>query len=235
MYQGGTMIKTYIEEKLQLSFEDDKILIQAFTHSSYANENKLSALEHNERLEFLGDAVVEVVISDYLFHNFLQWPEGKLTRLRAQLVCEQMLSTLAKDCGFDKLVLLGKGEENSGGRNRPALLCDVFEAFVGALYLLKGIEVARAFVLSQIIPKIQEQQETLFMDYKTLLQEELQKNGNVSIRYDIIREEGLAHDKIFESTVSLNGKVIGQGIGKNKKEAQQQAARNACHQKGFYK
>lgn len=229
------MIKTYIEEKLQLSFDDDKVLIQAFTHSSYANENKQSDLEHNERLEFLGDAVVEVVVSDYLFHNFLQWPEGKLTRLRAQLVCEQMLSTLAKDCGFDKLVLLGKGEENSGGRNRPALLCDVFEAFVGALYLLKGIEVARAFVLSQIVPKIKEQQETLFMDYKTLLQEELQKNGNVSIRYDIIREEGLAHDKMFEATVALNNQVIGYGMGKSKKEAQQQAAKDAYHQKGFYK
>lgn len=229
------MIKTYIEEKLQLTFDDDKVLIQAFTHSSYANENRQSDLEHNERLEFLGDAVVEVVVSDYLFHNFLQWPEGKLTRLRAQLVCEQMLSTLAKDCGFDKLILLGKGEENSGGRNRPALLCDVFEAFVGALYLLKGIEVARAFVLGQIIPKIQEQQETLFMDYKTLLQEELQKNGNVSIRYDIIREEGLAHDKLFEATVALNGQIIGKGIGKNKKEAQQQAARDAYRQKGFYK
>lgn len=229
------MIKTYIEEKLQLSFDDDEVLIQAFTHSSYANENRQRDLEHNERLEFLGDAVVEVVVSDYLFHNFLQWPEGKLTRLRAQLVCEQMLSTLAKDCGFDKLILLGKGEENSGGRNRPALLCDVFEAFVGALYLLKGIEVARAFVLGQIIPKIQEQQKTLFMDYKTLLQEELQKNGNVLIRYDIIREEGLAHDKLFEAVVAVNGQMIGKGIGKSKKEAQQQAAKDAYQQKGFYK
>lgn len=229
------MIKTYIEKKLKMSFEDDSLLVQAFTHSSYANENKLNSLVHNERLEFLGDAVVEVVVSDYLFHNFLQWPEGKLTRLRAQLVCEQMLSTLAKDCGFDQLILLGKGEENSGGRNRSALLCDVFEAFVGALYLLKGIEVARAFVLSQIVPKIQEKQETLFMDYKTLLQEELQKNGNVSIRYHIVREEGLAHDKVFEATVSLNGEVIGQGIGKSKKEAQQQAAKDACEKKGFYK
>ncbi|MBS4762017.1 ribonuclease III [Carnobacteriaceae bacterium zg-ZUI252] len=227
------MIKKYIEKQLHLFFEDDTLLKQAFTHSSYANEHQLSALKHNERLEFLGDAVVEIVVSDYLFHNFLQWPEGKLTRLRAQLVCEQMLSTLAKECGFDQLVLLGKGEENSGGRTRPSLLCDVFEAFVGALYLEKGIEVARAFVLSQIVPKINDQTQNPFTDYKTLLQEHLQRNGNVSIVYDIIKEDGLAHDKTFEATVSLNGQVIGTGIGKNKKDAQQQAAKQAYEKEGF--
>lgn len=229
------MIKQFIEEKLHLTFSDDVLLVQAFTHSSYANEHKLSTLQHNERLEFLGDAVVELVVSDYLFHNFLQWPEGKLTRLRAQLVCEQMLSTFAKDCGFDQLVLLGKGEENSGGRQRASLLCDIFESFVGALYLTKGIDVARSFVLSQIVPKIKEQQETLFMDYKTLLQEELQKQGKVAIVYAIVNEMGMAHDKTFEASVSLNGEVIGKGVGKSKKEAQQQAAKQAYEQKGFQK
>ncbi|MBS4750572.1 ribonuclease III [Granulicatella sp. zg-ZJ] len=224
-------IETIVQKKLGMRFSDVTLLKQAFTHASYANEKKYQKIDNNERLEFLGDAVLELVVSDYLFHNFLQWPEGKLTRFRAQLVCEQTLSTLAKECGFDELVLLGKGEDAGGGRKRDALLCDVFEAFIGALYLDKGLDVAKAFILSQLMPKIHEQESNLFMDYKTLLQERLQKNGSITIQYTIVKEEGLAHDKEFEAVVSAQGKILGRGIGKNKKAAEQAAAKQAYEEK----
>lgn len=223
-------MKNVIKNKLGIEFQNEQLLQQAFTHTSYANEQKLGHLGHNERLEFLGDAIIELVVSDYLYHNFLQWSEGQLTRFRAQLVCEATLSTLAKECGFDQLVRLSRGEESGNGRMRSALLCDVFEAFVGALFLDSGLDNARAFVLEKIVPKINEV--SLFKDYKTLLQEHLQKNGTVSIVYDIIRESGPAHDKEFEVQVSVNGKILGTGIGKNKKAAQQLAAKVALEKEG---
>lgn len=225
-------IQKRIQETVAITFKDESLLREAFTHASFSNEKSGQNRTNNERLEFLGDAVIEVVVSDYLFHNFLQWPEGQLTRFRAQLVCEQTLSTLAKECGFDRLVMLGKGEENSGGRQRNALLCDLFEAFVGALYLDQGMDVAKNFILSQIVPKIQVQQNQLFKDYKTLLQEKLQQAGSVSIKYMIVNEEGLAHDKVFESAVLLNGTEIGRGRGKNKKSAEQAAAQQAYERMG---
>ncbi|WP_228099242.1 MULTISPECIES: ribonuclease III [unclassified Granulicatella] len=225
-------ISREIKKRLGITFHNPSLLQNAFTHSSYANEHRRLKLEHNERLEFLGDAVLEIIVSEYLFHNFLQWTEGKLTRFRAQLVCEQTLSTLAKECGFHQLILLGKGEESSGGRQRLSLLCDVFEAFIGALYLDQGLTVTRNFVLSQIVPKIEEQETYLFTDYKTLLQEYLQKDGAVSIKYTIEKEEGLAHDKRFEASVSLNGNIIGYGVGKNKKSAEQLAAKQAYERLG---
>lgn len=221
------MIQEAIQQRLNIRFNNVQLLEQAFIHSSYANERRHLKLEHNERLEFLGDAILELVISDYLYHNFLQWTEGQLTRFRAQLVCEQTLSTLAKDCGFDQLVHLGKGETVNGGRERLALLCDLFEAFIGALYLDKGMEAAKAFILSQFVPKIKTQSLDLFVDYKTLLQEQLQKAGKVSIVYAIEQELGEAHDKWFEASVSLNGKLLGRGSGKNKKSAEQAAAKEA--------
>lgn len=225
-------IQKRIQETVAITFKNDALLREAFTHASFSNEKNGQNRTNNERLEFLGDAVIEVVVSDYLFHNFLQWPEGQLTRFRAQLVCEQTLSTLAKECGFDQLVMLGKGEENSGGRQRNALLCDLFEAFVGAVYLDQGMEVAKNFILSQIVPKIKVQQNQLFKDYKTLLQEKLQQAGSVSIKYMIVKEEGLAHDKMFESAVLLNGTEIGRGRGKNKKSAEQAAAQQAYERMG---
>lgn len=228
-------ISTVIAQNLGMSFENEALLKQAFTHSSYANEknnydDKQTKIEHNERLEFLGDAVLELVISEYLFHNFLQWPEGKLTKFRAQLVCEQSLSTLAKNCGFDNLLIVGKGAQVSQIKNRPAVLCDVFEAFVGALYLDKGLAVAKAFILSQIEPLVTEQTLNVFVDYKTLLQEKLQEHGTVHIQYQIIKEDGPPHDKVFVATVSLNDKLMGTGSGKSKKEAHQQAAKVAYEQ-----
>lgn len=225
-------IQKRIQETVGITFQNEALLHEAFTHASFSNEKNGQNRTNNERLEFLGDAVIEVVVSDYLFHNFLQWPEGQLTRFRAQLVCEQTLSTLAKECGFDRLVMLGKGEENSGGRQRNALLCDLFEAFVGALYLDQGMEIAKNFILGQIVPKIKVQQNQLFKDYKTLLQEKLQQAGSVSIKYIIVNEEGLAHDKVFEAAVLLNGTEIGRGSGKNKKSAEQSAAQQAYERMG---
>lgn len=219
-------INAIISRQLGMAFKNKDLLIRAFTHTSYANENRLGDV-HNERLEFLGDAILELVVSEYLYHNFLQWPEGKLTRFRAQLVCEKSLSTLAKNCGFDELLLVGKGAQSSQIRNRPAVLCDVFEAFIGALYLDKGMPITKTFILSQMTPLIEKEQENLFIDYKTLLQEKLQENGNVNIVYTIIQETGPAHDKEFVASVSLENTILGKGVGKSKKEAQQNAAKEA--------
>jgi ribonuclease-3 len=178
-------------------------------------------------LEFLGDAVLEVIISDYLFHTYDTWHEGKMTRLRAQIVCEPSLSAFAKDCHFDSYIRLGKGEENMGGRQRPALLCDVFEAFIGAVYLDQGIEAARKFISQVMITKLNEDAFSHVMDYKTGLQEELQKNGDVDIQYILLSEDGPAHAKQFDVEVRAFGKVMGQGQGPSKKAAEQKAAQNA--------
>lgn len=211
-----------LEKRLGIPFQNKVLLETAFTHSSYANERHV---ESNERLEFLGDAIVEIVVSEYLYHNFLQWSEGQLTKLRATLVCEQTLSTLAKDCDFPSYLRLGKGSLNLKDNN--AVLCDVFEAFVGAVYLDRGMAVAKAFVLSQIQPLVTKKQAVEFVDYKTKLQEKQQRQGAVRIAYELLKEEGPAHDKWFEVSVSVNGVIKGYGQGKNKKSAEQQAAKEA--------
>jgi ribonuclease III len=216
-----------IAKDFNISFHDENLLYEAFTHSSYVNEHRHLALQDNERLEFLGDAVLEVVISDYLFHTYKHWHEGKMTRLRAQIVCEPSLSSFAKECHFDQYIRLGKGEENMGGRQRPALLCDVFESFIGAVYLDQGIDAARAFINQVMITKLKEDAFSHVMDYKTSLQEELQKNGDVAIQYVLLSEEGPAHARKFDVEVRAFGKVLGKGQGQSKKVAEQSAAKNA--------
>ena len=216
-----------IATDFSIVFRNEKLLHEAFTHSSYVNEHRHLALQDNERLEFLGDAVLEVVISDYLFYTYDTWHEGKMTRLRAQIVCEPSLSAFAKDCHFDSYIRLGKGEENMGGRQRPALLCDVFEAFIGAVYLDQGIEAARKFINQVMVTKLNEDAFSHVMDYKTSLQEELQKNGDVDIQYILLNEDGPAHAKQFDVEVRAFGKVLGQGQGPSKKAAEQKAAQNA--------
>lgn len=216
-----------LQQKIGIFFTNEKLLIQAFTHSSYVNEHRKRPHEDNERLEFLGDAVLELTISQYLFQHFPHMSEGELTKLRAAIVCEPSLVKFANDLAFGQLVLLGKGEEMTGGRMRPSLLADVFEAFIGALYLDQGMDAVIRFLEQTIFPKINEGAFSHVMDYKSQLQELVQRDGNGVIEYTILQEKGPAHNKEFVSRVSLNGKEFGVGVGKSKKEAEQKAAQMA--------
>ncbi|HAP9436337.1 TPA: ribonuclease III [Enterococcus faecium] len=206
-----------LKENYNIVFHDLNLLEQAFTHSSYVNEHRNLQLSDNERLEFLGDAVLELMVSQYLFRLYPHLPEGKLTKTRAAIVREDSLSKFAKECHFDQYVLLGKGEENSGGRTRPALLCDLFEAFLGALYLDQGFDTTHAFIEKVIFPKVKAGAFSHEMDHKTKLQEVLQKSGDVSIEYRLINEEGPAHERVFWIEVYVDDQLIGTGQGKSKK------------------
>ena len=199
--------------------------MEAMTHYSYANEHKEMKGIYNERIEFLGDAVLELTISDWLFRQFPHFQEGQLTKLRAQIVCEDSLSLLAKECSLNKYLLLGKGETLSGGREKPAILCDVFEAFIGALYLDKGVNEVQRFLNLVVIPKIKNGRYELITDFKTELQEYLQQNGPVHIRYELVKEEGPSHDKIFTVQLIVDGKNYKTASGKTKKAAEQMAAK----------
>ena len=216
-----------LKERYGIVFHDVNLLEQAFTHSSYVNEHRYLKLSDNERLEFLGDAVLELLVSQYLYKKFPDLPEGKLTKMRAAIVREDSLSKFAKECHFDQYILLGKGEENSGGRNRPSLLCDLFEAFLGALYLDQKVAAAKKFVAEVIFPKIDAGAFSHEMDHKTHLQEVLQRQGDVMIDYRLVKEEGPAHDRIFSIEVYVNEQLIGTGQGKSKKLAEQDAAERA--------
>jgi ribonuclease III len=215
------------QEKIGIFFNNENLLIQAFTHSSYVNEHRRRPFEDNERLEFLGDAVLELTISQYLFKKYPCMSEGQLTKLRAAIVCEPSLVSFANELGFGRLVLLGKGEEMTGGRERPALLADVFEAFIGALYLDQGLEKVIHFLDKVVFPKINDGAFSHVMDYKSRLQELVQRDGSGTLEYKILQEKGPAHNREFVSRVSLNGEVLGIGTGRSKKEAEQRAAQNA--------
>ena len=214
-----------LKEKFDISFKNEALLMEAMTHSSYANEHKEMKGIYNERIEFLGDAVLELTISDWLFRQFPHFQEGQLTKLRAQIVCEDSLSLLAKECSLNKYLLLGKGETLSGGREKPAILCDVFEAFIGALYLDKGVNEVQRFLNLVVIPKIKNGRYELITDFKTELQEYLQQNGPVHIRYELVKEEGPSHDKVFTVQLIVDGKKYKTASGKTKKAAEQMAAK----------
>ncbi|WP_425589586.1 ribonuclease III [Fictibacillus terranigra] len=216
-----------LQERINLFFDNEKLLVQAFTHSSYVNEHRGRPYEDNERLEFLGDAVLELTISQFLYSKFSTMSEGELTKLRAAIVCEPSLVILANELHFGDYVLLGKGEENTGGRTRPALLADVFEAFIGALYLDKGIEAVKEFLEIHVFPRINEGAFSHVMDFKSQLQEYVQREGLGTIDYKIIQEKGPAHNREFVSEVKLNEDAFGVGFGRSKKEAEQHAAQEA--------
>jgi ribonuclease-3 len=218
---------TEFQTAIAIHFENEKLLKQAFTHSSYVNEHRKKPYEDNERLEFLGDAVLELTVSQFLFKKYPMMSEGELTKLRAAIVCEPSLVTLADELGFGKLILLGKGEELTGGREWPALLADVFEAFIGALYLDKGIETVISLLEKVVFPKVNAGAFSHVMDYKSQLQELIQRDGIGIIEYRVLQEKGPAHNKEFVSRVSLNGEELGIGTGKSKKEAEQNAAQMA--------
>jgi ribonuclease III len=209
-------------ERLDIRFNSLPLLRQAFTHASYRNEHKRPSLEDNERLEFLGDAVLELVVSEFLYKTKPTMPEGELTRMRAAIVCEPTLVRFARDLQFDQFIRLGRGEERSGGRHRNALLADVFEAFIGALYLDQGLEVVRSFLDKYVFPSAEAYAN--LKDYKTTLQEWVQQHDPRGLRYVISEERGPAHAKEFVVQVYLGDVMMGEGIGRSKKEAEQQAA-----------
>lgn len=218
---------TKLKSLFQIEFANTDFLKEAFTHSSYVNEHRELNLKDNERIEFLGDAVLELTVTKYLFNEYPNLPEGKLTRLRAAIVCEASLSQFAKEYGFDRYILLGKGEERMNGRKRPSLLCDLFESFIGALYLDQGLDGVINFLNQTVFPRIKSGAFSHVMDHKTNLQEFLQRNGEVSIDYVLIEEVGPAHEKEFLVEVLAEGNILGQGKGKSKKAAEQIAAANA--------
>ncbi|QDI90551.1 ribonuclease III [Salicibibacter halophilus] len=210
--------------KLELHFNDDQLLYQAFTHSSYVNEKKHRADSDNERLEFLGDAVLELCVSQYLYRRFHTMQEGEMTKLRAAVVCEPSLAELARSYHFGSLVFLGKGEDLTGGRERSAMLADVFEAFVGALYLDQGMDAVHHFLEKTVYEKIETGSYTDVMDFKSQLQEFVQRASTGTVAYEIVDEQGPAHSREFVARVSINGDHQGEGVGKTKKSAEQHAA-----------
>ena len=215
-----------ILEELNVIPNDKSLFETAFTHSSYCNENKDT--ESYERLEFLGDKVLDFIVSEYLYINRHLF-EGEMTKLRAAHVCEDALSEYALNSHFDEYLRLGRGEELTGGRKKKAILADSFEAFIGALYIDQGIEKTKQFVMSTVIKSINKNEE-LFNDYKSVLQELVQTNKK-SLEYVLIRETGPSHDKEFEVNVIVENIVYGTGIGKTKKEAEQNAAKDALSKK----
>ena len=220
------------EEKLGHHFHNKKYLITALTHSSYANEAK-GKEESNERLEFLGDSVLGFVVADYLFKNYTQFPEGDLTKNRAALVCEKACCGFAKQIDLGNYLRLSHGEQNSGGRTRSSILADAFEAVIAAIYLDAGMEEARKFILRFVLPMLKAHKPKAFKDYKTALQEIIQQNPEEHLEYVLTVESGPDHDKHFTVEVHLNSNVIGKGGGRSKKEAEQQAAREALELMGY--
>ncbi len=214
-----------LQEKIGYQFKDEALLKQALTHSSFANEQKINKLGNYERLEFLGDAVLELVSSEFLFNENKDMPEGQLTRLRASMVCEPALAYCARDIRLGSYILLGKGEEATGGRKRDSIISDVMEAVIGAIFLDGGIENAKKYIYRFVLSDLEDK--ILFMDSKTLLQEEIQKNNTAQLRYELVGETGPDHDKEFRVEAYLDEKLIGTGVGRTKKAAEQQAAYEA--------
>lgn len=212
------------------SFKNEKLLYEALSHSSFANETKRNS---NERLEFLGDSVLSIVVSDFLFENYKHLPEGQLTKVRASLVCENSLFEFAKTIRLGEFLMLGKGEENTGGRTRPSILADAFEAVIAAIYLDGGIDKATGYVLGFIPKDLEAVRENSNHDYKTILQEIIQKNPEEKVEYFLKNAEGPDHNKTFTIQVKLNSNVISEGVGRSKKLAEQMAAKEALKLMGY--
>lgn len=211
-----------LEKKIGYRFHDSSLLMRAMVHSSYANEAHLSKHECNERLEFLGDAVLELISSEFLFFNEDMMQEGDLTRLRASMVCEPALAFCARQIQLGEYLLLGKGEESTGGRKRDSLTSDALEALIGAIYIDGGFASAKEFIMNFVLNDLEHRK--LFYDSKTILQEIVQANQKEGIEYRLTGESGPDHDKVFSSTVYIGNKGYGTGKGKTKKVAEQEAA-----------
>lgn len=220
------------EANIGYSFKNKNNLILALTHSSYANENKELKLQSNERVEFLGDSVLGLSISEKIYKRYSNLSEGELTKVRANIVCEPSLLKCSNQIEIYKYILLGKGEELTGGRKRSSLLSDAFEAVIGSIYIDGSLEEAKEFVYKQMETLIADcAKGAIAMDYKTQLQEVIQKKGDRKVFYEIVEEKGPDHDKLFVADVKLGDEVIGTGEGKSKKEAEQNAAKLALEKK----
>ena len=224
---------TDLQNKIGYQFKNPALLNEALTHSSYANEHKSQHIKYNERLEFLGDSVLSIVVSDYIYKNCPELPEGELTKLRASMVCEKSLYEFAKKIDLGKYLILSKGERNNGGADRPSILSDAFEALIAAIYIDGGITPASKHILNFVIPAIKNSKKKKINDYKTTLQEIIQKNPGEKLEYVLVKESGPDHNKHFVVEVHLNSNVIGKGGGRSKKEAEQQAAREALELMGY--
>lgn len=216
------------QEVIGYKFTNEELLKNALTHSSYANENKTRKIIYNERLEFLGDSVLSLVVSRYIYENFPKLPEGKLTKMRAAVVCERSLWECASNIELGKYIILSHGEEHTGGRTRMSILSDAFEALIAAIYLDSSLETAREWILGQLYETIVDASRgKMFKDYKTEFQEQMQKRGEVLIKYNVVSESGPDHNKNFVVNLLVNGKIMGNGEGASKKKAEQNAAQNA--------
>lgn len=222
-----------LEDKIGYHFKNKELLKEALTHSSYANERRAQHVKYNERLEFLGDAVLSIVVSDYIFRNCPELPEGELTKLRAALVCERSLFEFAGQIDLGSYLWLSRGERHNGGAERPSIVSDAFEALIAAIYIDGGIEPAAKHILNFVIPAIKNAKKKPVKDYKTTLQEIIQKNPGERLEYVLVSESGPDHNKHFVFEVHLNSNIIGRGGGKSKKEAEQQAAREALELMGY--
>lgn len=210
------------ETIIKYCFHNKQLIRQAFTHSSYSNEKRMNKLSNNERLEFLGDAVLELISSEFLFQRDLKMPEGDLTKLRASLVCEQTLAFCARELRLGEFIMLGKGEDATGGRERDSILSDALEAVIGAIYLDGGFTNAKEFILTFVLSDIEHKQ--LFYDSKTILQEIVQGMCKEVLHYELIKEEGPDHNKNFTVTAMIGNKKLCTGSGRTKKAAEQAAA-----------
>lgn len=226
----------HLQNELNFTFKNIALLNEALTHSSYVNEHRKFNMIHNERLEFLGDSVLNLAVSDYIYKKYPYDPEGNLTKIRANVVCESALALIAKKIKLGDYLLLGKGEEATGGRDRASILADALEALIGAMYLDKGFKKTQNVVIRLLEKEIIEvsKKGELFIDYKTKLQETLQRNRNrkSEIEYKIIKEEGPDHDKKFYVLALIDKEEFGKGYGRSKKEAEQMAAKEVLIRMG---
>jgi ribonuclease-3 len=217
-----------LEKKIGYEYNNKQYAVNALVHSSWSNEHQDMVFDNNERLEFLGDAILEFVLSLMLYNDEKHLSEGEMSKMRALIVCESSLCECARKLGIGELILLGRGEEANGGRSRPSILSDAMEAIIGSIYLDSGIQEAERFIRNILFDTYNlAVTGKLFMDYKTALQEELQKSGDAKIRYKVLEATGPDHSKIFKVAVYNDAKIIGTGTGKSKKDAEQMAAKAA--------
>jgi ribonuclease-3 len=225
---------TKLQKVLKVSFKDSGILLTAITHRSYLNEHREATWDHNERLEFLGDAVLELVVTDYLFAKYPEKPEGELTAIRAALVNTVSLSAASEKLGVNQFLLMSKGEAKDVGRARQYILANVFEACIGAIYIDQGYDAAKEFIAERLFPKTEEiVREKLWQDAKSRFQELSQEHASVTPTYETVSQSGPDHDRVFTVGVFLRREKIAEGVGRSKQEAEQEAAKKAAEAKGW--